>query len=131
MRSLLTYTISLLVVVLLLCGCHREYISKQKLVNILAEMHFVDALYAEQSVEKKRLSSQQDSMAFYGPIFEKYDASFLQLQPSMARYANNKENATKLYEKVVQILEKKEQLYALELEKYKEQQRKKVGKFSL
>ncbi|GHT82797.1 hypothetical protein FACS189467_8210 [Bacteroidia bacterium] len=91
------------------------------MVKILAEIHFVDALVAEQSTGKK-VMSQADSVAVYGPIFAKYNASFSQLHSSLMPYVGNKEKMAVLYEKVVKILEKNEKKYAEQLAVYQKEQ---------
>ena len=96
-----------------LAGCGNNLIGERKLVKILAEMHFADALLAEQS--GAATSQRRDSTAIYAPIFAKYNVSPSQLYPSMMPYINNKEKMAILYDKVIRTLEKNEARYAQQL----------------
>jgi hypothetical protein len=106
-------------VIAALAGCSTERIAEGRLVKILAQMHYIDALITEHNGAIPM--TRNDSAAIYAPIFAKYNASMQQLYPSMQQYMSNKDKMAALYDKVIKILETQDKKYAMPLDTLKEQ----------
>ncbi|MDR3296937.1 MAG: DUF4296 domain-containing protein [Prevotellaceae bacterium] len=109
------FRLILLLGVALVAGCSSDTVSQRTLVKVLAEIHLADAV-----MDERHGAWERDSTGVYLAIFDKYGCTPKQLENTLAKYCTTKDDATNLYSKVSNRLEKLQQSYADELRKLDE-----------
>lgn len=82
-------------------------ISPEKMILILADVHIVEAALLLERNEG--LTSKGKPGEYYQGIFNKYRISHERYDQNLTFYRENPENFEKMYEKVIELLENREQ----------------------
>ncbi len=87
------------------CNRHKQDIlSKDKLIEILADLHLSDGILDQSEYKKYHL---YDTVIYQEYIYEKYGVSKADVDSSIAYYASELEDITEIYEKVTELLQHK------------------------
>jgi uncharacterized protein YukE len=93
-----------LITLVCLSGCGRgDILGKQKLEDILVEIHLSDGVF--HTLSHNNILQDVDSVFRYKNIFEKFNCSRNKFEKSMREYSRNKENLDKIYANVQKRLE--------------------------
>lgn len=83
------------IIIVLLCSACSAILSKDKMADILVEMHWSDAiLYGTRPVDLK------DSIKIYNAIFERHQTNFTQFENSLRYYSRSAPMVKDIYKKV-------------------------------
>ncbi|MCX6306207.1 MAG: DUF4296 domain-containing protein [Bacteroidetes bacterium] len=85
-------------------------ITPEKMVLILADVHVVEASFLLDRNNGKVSKDRQDD--YYKGIFKKYHISPGRYDENLAFYRSNPENYAKMYEKVVVLLENRQEKFS-------------------
>ena len=107
--------IAILFVLITISSCsERKVISKSKMTNILLEMHIADAMRNRGDIFNINPAYRRtDSVAIYGPIFEKYGYNIDDFNHSVNYYAGKPQVMKEMYVEVISRLKNMRDEYAL------------------
>ena len=109
MSKILIYTL-LVMLALSSCSGRRSkssvaILSEQKMVELLVDTHLADAMLY---VDNSRADEKRDKALFYYPsVLEKYGITKARMDSSVAWYMRNPAAYARIYEQVIQDLEKR------------------------
>ncbi len=107
MRKIITIAFSFLI---FMVGCSTvnipdETIEKDKMVEVLIDLHLADAVFSSKGFHDRNLPDK--SQSYYSFVYKKHNVTKAQIDTSLFNYAKEPKVMTEIYDKVTKELKKR------------------------